>query len=75
MHFIYYYLLYNAKAVHMDESLPKLADVILKVKQLQNLTPAEEFVYLIFIEEVPEDIAKQMIAEKIKTQPKSFPKP
>jgi hypothetical protein len=50
----------------MDESLPKLADVILKVKQLQNLTPAEEFVYLIYIEEVPEDLAREMIRERVK---------
>jgi hypothetical protein len=56
----------------MDESLPKLADVIVKVKQLQNLTPAEEFVYLIYIEEVPEELAQQMIAEKIKAQPGGF---
>jgi hypothetical protein len=58
----------------MDESLPKLADVIVKVKQLQNLTPAEEFVYLIYIEEVPEELAQQMIAEKIKTQSGDFVK-
>jgi hypothetical protein len=50
----------------MDESLPKLANVILKVKQLQNLTPAEEFVYLIYIEEVPEELAREMIEGRIK---------
>ena len=57
------------KSFLMDESLPKLADVILKVKQLQNLTPAEEFVYLVYIEEVPEDLAREMIAERVKGTP------
>lgn len=50
----------------MDESLPKLADVILKVRQLQNLSPAEEFVYLMYIEEVPEDLAREMIEGRAK---------
>ncbi len=50
----------------MNGSLPQLADVIMKVRQLQELTPEEEFVYLVFIEEVPENLAKEMIAEKIK---------
>ena len=48
----------------MDDSLPKLADVILKVKQLQPLTPPEEFVYLVYIEEIPEDLARKMIEDK-----------
>lgn len=55
----------------MDESLPKLADVIIKVKQLQQLTPMEEFVYLVYIEEVPEHLAKKMIGEKINGELKS----
>ena len=50
----------------MDESLPKLADVILKVRQLQNLSPAEEFVYLLYIEEVPEDLAREIIEGRVK---------
>ena len=57
------------KSFLMDESLPKLADVILKVKQLQNLTPAEEFVYLVYIEEVPEELARKMITERVKGTP------
>lgn len=60
------YIHYNPKSFHMDESLPKLADVILKVRQLQNLSPAEEFVYLMYIEEVPEDLAREMIEGRAK---------
>ena len=45
--------------------LPKIEDVILKVKQLQELTPQEELVYLICIEEVPEAEALRMIEGNI----------
>ena len=53
----------------MDEQLPTLADVILKVRQLENLTPLEEFVYLVYIEEVPEELAREMIAGRVKEVP------
>ncbi len=55
------------KIVLMNGPLPKLADVIWKVRQLQELTPEEEFIYLVYIEEVPEHLAQEMIAEKMKS--------
>jgi hypothetical protein len=42
-------------------TLPLLADVILKVKLRQPLTLEEELVYLIFIEELPEEKAIKLI--------------
>ena len=44
-----------------EKKLPDLADVIVKVKHLKELTPEEDLVYLIHIEEIPEDEAKMMI--------------
>lgn len=44
--------------------LPNVADVILKVKQMQELSPAEELVYLIHIEEIPEARAVEIIQHK-----------
>lgn len=44
-----------------NNPLPSLADVIAKIKQQQELTPAEELVYLIYIEEVSEEDALKII--------------
>jgi hypothetical protein len=45
--------------------LPSIEDVIIKVKLLEDLTPAEELVYLINIEELPEEDALKIVQENI----------
>jgi hypothetical protein len=47
----------------MEQNLPLLADVIFKVKQLQELTPEEELVYLMNIEKFSEDQARAIIED------------
>jgi hypothetical protein len=42
---------------------PFLADVISKVKHLEELTPEEEVVYLVHIEDMPEGEAKLKVAD------------
>lgn len=48
----------------MDKPLPKLADVILKVKKSKKLKPEEEVVYLMYIEDVREDEAIKIVAKR-----------
>lgn len=44
-----------------NAAIPMLADVIRKIKGLQDLTPEEELVYLVFIEKLPVEKAKKII--------------
>ena len=41
--------------------LPNIEDVIRKVKHLEELTPEEDLVYLIYIEELPIEVAIKMV--------------
>lgn len=43
------------------KNLPLLSEVISKVKNLEELTDEEELIYLMYIEEVPEADARQII--------------
>ena len=52
----------------LQESLPLLPDVILKVKNRQELTPAEEFVYLVCIEELKQEDALKIIQDKFEEE-------
>ena len=40
---------------------PQLAEVILKVKRREELNQEEELIYLMYIEEVPEEEARKII--------------
>ena len=40
---------------------PQLAEVIHKVKRMEELSQEEELVYLMYIEEVPEEEARKII--------------
>ncbi len=48
----------------MDKPLPKIADVILKVKKSKKLKPEEEVVYLMYIEDVREDEARKIVSKR-----------
>ena len=46
---------------HIKEPKPLLANIIVKVKNREELTPEEELVYLVYIEGLPEDKAIKLI--------------
>lgn len=48
----------------MDKPLPKLADVIRKVKKSKKLRPADEVVYLMYIEDVREEDAIKIVTKR-----------
>ena len=52
-------------------TLPSLETVILKVKQLQDLTPEEELVYYTQIENIPEEEVIKILANSFKSPPAS----
>lgn len=47
-----------------NNPFPVLADIIIKVNQMKELTPEEEFVYLINVEEFSPDQAMEFIKNK-----------
>ncbi len=48
----------------MNKPLPKLADVIGKVKRSKKLRPEDEVVYLMYIEDVQEDEAIKIVSKR-----------
>ena len=56
--------------IFKKQHLPSLDNVILKVKQLQDLTPEEELVYYTQIENIPEEEAKKILANSFQSPPK-----
>ena len=52
-------------------TLPSLETVILKVKQLQDLTPEEELIYYTQIENIPEEEVIKILANSFKFPPAS----
>ncbi len=58
----------------MDKPLPKIADVILKVKKSKKLKPEEEVVYLMYIEDIREVEAIKIVSKRHeKAEAKSTP--
>ena len=60
----YYISIMLQKQWFNQEPLPALADIILKVKQQEDLSPIEELVYLMGIEEIPLEEAVLIIEER-----------
>jgi archaellum component FlaD/FlaE len=48
----------------MDKPLPKLADVIRKVKKSKKLKPEDEVVYLMYIEDLREEEAIKIVSKR-----------
>ncbi len=67
--FFKYYLeftFFNKESLNVTKAilLPSIVDVIVKIKQMEELKADEELVYLMYIEKIPEAVARKMINDE-----------